>query len=112
MGILKIIGVDWKERRLLSNLYMKQRINVRIREEMSEGREIERGMARMFSIAYALQHLLGRFNEELFPEHGDINIEGRRIKCIRFADHMALLADDERMLKNMLMELNDMRIME
>ena len=40
MGILKKIGVDWKERRLLSNLYMKQRIKVRIGEEMSEGIEI------------------------------------------------------------------------
>ena len=30
----------------------------------------------------------------------------RRIKCIRFADGMALLAEDERLLKNMLMELN------
>ena len=40
MGILKKIGVDWKERRLLSNLYMKQRIKDRIGEEMSEGIEI------------------------------------------------------------------------
>ena len=31
----------------------------------------------------------------------------RRIKCIRFADDMALLAEDERMLKNMLVELNE-----
>ena len=37
----------------------------------------------------------------------DVNIGGRRIKCIRFADDMALLAEDERMLKNILMELND-----
>ena len=43
MGILKKIGVDWKERRLLSNLSMKQRIKVRIGEEMSEGTEIGRG---------------------------------------------------------------------
>ena len=41
-GILKKIGVDLKERKILSNLYMKQRIKVRI-EEMSEGREIGRG---------------------------------------------------------------------
>ena len=27
--------------------------------------------------------------------------------CIRFADDMALLAEDEKMLNNMLMELND-----
>ena len=42
MRILKKIGVDWKERKLLGNLYMKQRIKVRIGEEMSEGREIGR----------------------------------------------------------------------
>ena len=37
-----------------------------------------------------------------------VNIGGRTIKCIRFADDMALLAEDERMLKYMLIELNDM----
>ena len=30
MGILKKIGMDWKERRFLSNLYMEQRIKVSI----------------------------------------------------------------------------------
>ena len=57
--------------------------------------------------ANTLQHLLRRYNEELFPEHRGVNIGGRRIKCIRFADDMVLLAEDERMLKNMLMELNE-----
>ena len=38
---------------------------------------------------------------------GDVNIGGREIKCIRFADDTALLAENERMLKNILMELND-----
>ena len=61
----------------------------------------------MPSIADTLQHLLGRFNEELFPEHGDVNTGGRRTMCIRFADDMALQAEDERMLKNMLIELNE-----
>ena len=42
-----------------------------------------------------------------FLNMGGVNIGGRRIKCIRFADDMALLAEDERMLKNMLMELNE-----
>ena len=42
MGNLKKIGVDWKEWRLVSNLYMIQRIKVRIGEEMSEEREIGR----------------------------------------------------------------------
>ena len=42
-----------------------------------------------------------------FPNTGGVNIGGIRIKCIRFADDMALLAEDERMLKNMLMQLNE-----
>ncbi|KAJ4425749.1 hypothetical protein ANN_27945 [Periplaneta americana] len=42
MGILKKIGVDWKETRLFSNLHMKQ-VEVRTGEEMSEGSEIGRG---------------------------------------------------------------------
>ena len=36
-----------------------------------------------------------------------VNIGGRRIKCIRFSDDMVLLAEIERMLKNMLIDLND-----
>ena len=42
-----------------------------------------------------------------FPNTGGVNIRGRRIKCIRFADGMALVAEDQRMLKNILMELNE-----
>ena len=61
----------------------------------------------MSSVTYTLQHLLRRFNEKLFPDTEEVNIEGRRIKCIRFVDNIALLVEDERMLKNMLMELND-----
>ena len=38
---------------------------------------------------------------------GGVNEGGRRIKCIRFADDMALLTEDERMLKNMSLEQND-----
>ena len=62
----------------------------------------------MSSITYTLQHLLGRFNEELFLNTGGVNIGGKKIKCIRFANDMALLAEEEQMLKNMLMDLNDM----
>ena len=44
--------------------------------------------------------------ENCFLNTGDVKIGGR-IKCIGLADDMALLAEDERMLKNMLMELSD-----
>ena len=42
-----------------------------------------------------------------FLNTGGVNIEGRRIKYMRFSHAMALLAEDERMQKIMLMELNE-----
>ena len=42
-----------------------------------------------------------------FSNTGGVNIGGKKIKCIRFADDIALLAEYERMLKKMLMELNE-----
>ena len=42
-----------------------------------------------------------------FLSTGDVNIGGRRIKFIRFPDDIVLLAENERMLRNILMELND-----
>ena len=43
-----------------------------------------------------------------FLNMGGVNIGGRKIKCIRFADDTALLAEGERMLKNVLIDVNDM----
>ena len=108
IGILKKIGVDWKERRFLSNLYMKQRIKVKIGEEISEGREIGRGVWQGIPLLPTLFNVyLEDLMKNCFPKTGSVNIGGRKIKCIRFANDMALLAEDERMLKNMLMEQND-----
>ena len=84
---------------------VKQRINVRIGEEMSEGREIGRGQG--CSLSPTLNIYLEDLMKNCFLNNGDVNIGGRRIKCIRFADDMALLAEGERMLKNMLMKLNE-----
>ena len=42
-----------------------------------------------------------------FPNTANVNIGGRRIKCIRFADDMVLLTEDKRMLENILIELNE-----
>ena len=79
-----------------------------MRRNVRGKRNCKGSMARMSSIAYTLQYLLERFNEDLVPKHwgGGVNIGGRRIKCIRFVDDMDFLATDERMLQNLLIELN------
>ncbi|KAJ4448312.1 hypothetical protein ANN_10327 [Periplaneta americana] len=69
--------------------------------------EQEGSMIRMPFIIYPVQHLLGRFGEELFSEHGRVMVKGTRMKCIRFTDDMVLLAEEEMIMKNMLLKLND-----
>ena len=75
---------------------------------MSEGREIGREVPLSST-------LLNIYLEDLmncFLNTGGVNIGGRAIKCIRFADDLALLAEDEKMLKNLPMKLNeDVKIM-
>ena len=77
MGILKKIG------RRVSNIYMKQRIEVRIGEEMSEWREIGRGVWQGCLTLFNIY--LDDLMKNCFLNTGGVNIGGRRIKCIRFA---------------------------
>ena len=87
---------------------MKQRIQVRIGEEISEGREIGKRVRQGCPLSPTVFNInLEDLMKNCFLNTGGVNIGGRRIECVRFADDMALLAEDERMLKNMLMELNE-----
>ena len=75
---------------------------------MSEGREIGMGVLQGCPLSPTLLNIfLEDLMKNCFPNTEGVNIGGRRIKCKRFADDMALLAEEERMLKNMLMELNE-----
>ena len=84
MGTLKKIGVDLKERRLLSNLYMKERIKFRIGEEISERREIGRGIRQRCPLSPTLFNIyLENLMKNCFPDTGGVNTGERRIKYIR-----------------------------
>jgi len=44
MQILKVIGIDWRERRLISNLYMAQSVRVRLNRGETISVKIGRGV--------------------------------------------------------------------
>ena len=78
---------------------------------MSEGREIGRRVWQRCPLSPTLNIYLEDLMKNCFLNTGGrgegVKIGGRRIECIRSTNDMALQAEDERMLKNILMELND-----
>ena len=56
MGILKKIGVDWKERRLLSNFYMNQRIKEEIGRRNIRGKRNWKGVKQECLLLRTLLH--------------------------------------------------------
>ena len=44
LGMLRNIGVHWRERRLIHNLYMGQRVKLRVNQEETDSVQIGRGV--------------------------------------------------------------------
>ena len=66
-----------------------------------------KGVREVCPLSPRLNIYLEYLMKNCFPNTRGVNIQGRRIKCVKFANDMALLAEDDRMLKNMLMFLWD-----
>ncbi|KAJ4441272.1 hypothetical protein ANN_11126 [Periplaneta americana] len=71
---------------------------------MSEGSVIGRGVRQGCPLSPTLFNIC---LEELVKNMEGVVVGGRRMKCIRFADDTALLAEEKMILRDMLLELND-----
>ena len=94
LEVLKSIGVDWQDRRLIERLYTGQKARVRLKDGLSEPAVIGCGTRQgcllspiLFSIYYEamLRDALSGANE-------GIRVGGLLIKTVRFADDQATLA--------------------
>ena len=108
MTILRKMGVDWRDRRLIGNLYMGQRIRVRIEGELSEPVQIGRSVRQGCPLSPILFNL---YIEELIREalqdtEEGIKVGGKMVKALRFADDQAMLANKEEHLQHIMDELN------
>ena len=107
ISILKDKGIDWKERRIIWNLYRGQRISIKVGKEETEEVEISRGVRQGCPMSPILFNI---YLEDMIIEHLEgrgVHIGGRSIRCIRFADDMALLAEDEEDLQGMVTNLEE-----
>ena len=106
METLKNIGVDWKDRRMIRNLYIQQRATVRVAEGESELVEIGRGVRQgcllsplLFSI-----YVEAMMIEAMEDIDEGVKVGGKPLKDIRFADDQAMVVDSEKDLHLVIMD--------
>ncbi len=109
MGALKRVGVDWRDRKTIANLYMGQSVRIRIDGEESEPCKVGRGVRQGCPLSPLLFNIYIEelMREALEGEHGGIKAGGISVKALRFADDQAMLADSQENLQKLMEGLND-----
>jgi Reverse transcriptase (RNA-dependent DNA polymerase) len=108
LNALRRMGIDWRDRRLIGNLYMGQKVRVRIEGEFSEPGKVGRGVRQGCPLSPLLFNI---YIEELVREaledvEEGIKVGGSWIKALRFADDQAMMARSQKGLQDMMNRLN------
>ena len=106
MQILKGTGIDWRERRLISNLYMAQSVKVRLNRGDTRSVKIGRGVRQGCCLSPILFNLYSEYlTKEALEGLGDFIIGGQIIHTVKYADNLVLLAKEEKVLQDMINKL-------
>ena len=102
MEILCNLGVDWRDRRLIWNLYMGQSV----KDGLSEACQIGRGMRQGCSLSPLLYIIEAMMKEVTENTQDGIVVGGQMVSMIGFADDKAVVASSERGLQSMMDNIN------
>jgi len=106
MQILKETGIEWRERRLISNLYMVQSVKVRLNREETRSVKIGRGVRQGRCLSPILFNLYSEYlTKEALEGFGDFKIGGQITHTVKYADDLVLLAKEEKLLQDMIDKL-------
>jgi len=88
MNALKTLGIDWKDRRLIQHLYMRQEAVVRIADGDSDSAEIRRGVRQGCTLSPLLFSIYAEMmmNEAMENSEEGVKVGGELIRDVRFAD--------------------------
>ena len=95
--MLKNAGVDWKDRRLIRNLYMNQKAVIKVMQEYSEEsdmrREVRQGccMSPLLFTIYAESMIM----EAMEGLDEGIKVGGKLVRDVRFADDQGMVTGTE-----------------
>jgi hypothetical protein len=108
MQILKETGIEWRERRLISNLYMTQSVKVRLNRGETKSVKIGRGVRQLCCLSPILFNLYSEcLTKEALEGFGDFKIGGQIIHTVKYADELVLLAKEEKVLQDMIDKLSE-----
>ena len=106
MQILKETGIDWRERRLIRNLYMAQSVKVRLNRGEKRSVKIGRGVRQGCCLSPILFNLYSEYlTKEALEGLGDFKICGQIIHTVKYADDLVLLAKEKKVLHDMIDKL-------
>jgi hypothetical protein len=106
MQILKGTGIDWRERRLISNLYMAQSVKARMNRGETKSVKTGRGVRQECCLSPILFNLHSKcLTKEALEGFGDFKIGGQIIHIVKYADDLVLLAKEEKVLQDMIDKL-------
>jgi len=102
MQILKGTGIDWRERRFNSNLYMAQGIKVRVNRGETRSVKNGRGVRQGCCLSPILFNLYSEcLTKEALEGFADFKIGGQIIHSVKCADEFVLLSKEEKVVQNM-----------
>ena len=109
MAILKYLGVDWRDRRPITALYMGQEATVRTEHGVAGPCIIGRGVRQGCLLSPLLFNI---YAEAMMKESTDeveegVRMGGHRIQAVRFADDQAMTASTAHGLQNIMTKLNE-----
>src|SRR5688572_11170625 len=108
--VLKHLHIDWKDKRLLRDLYMRQEAIIRIADGDSDPGTIRQEVRQGYPLSPLLfsiyaEVLMIEALENVEVEEG-IVVGGQIISDVRFADDQGVVASTENGLQNLMNKLN------
>jgi hypothetical protein len=97
MQILKETGINWRERRFISNLYMSQSVEVQLNRGETGSVKIGRGVRQGCCLSPILFNLYSEcLAKEALEGYRDFKIGRQIIHTVKYADDLVLLARNKR----------------
>jgi len=104
--ILKVTGIDWHERRLISNLYMAQSVKVQMNQGETRNVKTGRGVRQGCCLSPILFSLYSEcLTKEALEGSGDFKTGRQIIHTVKYTDDLVLLAKEEKVLQDMIDKL-------